>query len=84
MILGQSCGPGFAAAAGVRDDQAFEHCLSDSAAIPSLALDTADGNRLGVRVTPTLLINNLEVRGAPHLESLEHLIALGAKRENRE
>jgi protein-disulfide isomerase len=55
----------FASLAGVADTVAFQRCMNDPAPIPALARDTADGRRLNVQGTPTLLINDLRVGGAP-------------------
>ncbi len=69
----------FATAAGVRDTVSFKRCTSEHTPVPALAIDTADGNRLGIRVTPTLLVNDIEVRGTPGLASLEDIIRRSAK-----
>lgn len=60
----------FASSAGVRDSLSFQGCLSRGGRLPALERDTAAGNRLGVRVTPTLLINGTQVLGAPPLDTL--------------
>lgn len=69
----------FATAAGVPDTVSFKRCTSEHTPVRAVAIDTVDGNRLGIRVTPTLLVNDIEVRGTPGLSSLEDIIRRGAK-----
>jgi protein-disulfide isomerase len=64
-----------AAASGVRDLAAFDRCLSRGGELPALSRDTAAGNRLGVRGTPTLLINGKRLYGAPSTAALEEHVA---------
>lgn len=61
----------------------FDACMRDSLALlPSLKRDSVDGLRLGVQGTPTFLINNLKVFGAPGLKRLEEYIASAEKASN--
>ncbi|HEV7588668.1 MAG TPA: thioredoxin domain-containing protein [Longimicrobium sp.] len=61
----------FARSAGVPDVEAFQRCFSEPGRIEQLVRDVADGGRLGVTGTPTLLINGRRYNGAPPLEVLE-------------
>lgn len=69
----------FATVAGLHDSTAFNRCQADSASVPALRRDTVDGNRLGIQGTPTFLVNDVAVRGAPGLEALEGLINRSAR-----
>lgn len=71
-----------AAAAGVPDTAQFIGCLSAPRVRARIDADVAAGTRLGVRGTPTLLVNDHEFVGVPLESSLDSLIAslLGAER----
>lgn len=75
----------FAASTGVADTAAFRTCVSRTGPITALEQDTVAGRRLGVRATPTLLINETRVEGAPPLDVLSSYVdrALRGSRENR-
>jgi protein-disulfide isomerase len=60
----------FATSAGVSDSLAFQSCISRLGPLQALERDTAAGNRLGVRATPTLLINGTQFVGAAPLDTL--------------
>lgn len=61
----------FAILADVHDLKAFNACNSRTDPIPALVRDTVAGNSLGVKGTPTLLINEVLMEGAQPLDSLE-------------
>lgn len=65
----------FATIAGVRNIPTFRKCAAGTEPIPALARDTVAGNRLGVHVTPTLLINETRLEGAQPLDTLEAYVA---------
>ena len=50
---------------------------------PEIERDRAAGDRLGVVGTPTFLINDLEVTGAPSLDQLEQYVHEALKRSAR-
>jgi protein-disulfide isomerase len=64
----------FAATAGLKDVGAFDHCMAESGPIAAVARDTSAGRRLGVTGTPTLLINEQLVVGAPPAKVLDRLV----------
>lgn len=47
----------YAIAAGVEDLRGFDRCAGSAIPVAALERDTADGDRLGVRGTPTILVN---------------------------
>lgn len=61
----------FAHAAGLSDMQHFEACVNSGESMPKLRADTLAGRRMGVKVTPTLLINGIRINGAPPYLRLE-------------
>lgn len=64
----------YAKRAGVGDSVAFHRCTQSSRRLAALNRDTIAGNRLGVRGTPTILINDLRLDGVPPLDTLLALI----------
>ncbi|MEO5799484.1 MAG: thioredoxin domain-containing protein [Gemmatimonadales bacterium] len=71
----------FAAAAGVGDLTTFSLCSKGSQALPGVQADIAAGKELGVRGTPTFLVNGGMMVGVPDTTVLERLIvkALAAR-----
>lgn len=61
-------------AAGVRDSVRFHACLSASATTERLERDLAAGRALGVRGTPTFLVNSQVFSGAPPFSYLDSVI----------
>lgn len=61
--------------AGVPDPAALTRCVAANTSAPRLAADIAAANRLGVMVTPTLLVNNQRLDGAPTTAVLDSLVA---------
>jgi len=65
----------FARVAQVPDSGAFGACLRDSTMTNALlARDSIDADKLGATGTPTLIINDQLVRGAPSGEDLESIL----------
>jgi glutaredoxin len=81
--IGQMSWPRFAERAEVPDIGRFQNCLNGRLHFAALARDTLDAKRLGVRGTPTLLINNVELQGALPFDTLSAYIdhALRSSRE---
>lgn len=69
----------FALESGIADQKAFGSCMRDDSNDAALRIDSIAGVRLGVRGTPTLLINDLRFSGSPGKDSLNHYVnkALG-------
>lgn len=59
---------------GSQDTDAIERCLSDERTAAGLAADVDAGKRLGVRVTPTMLVNERVIAGAPTAAALDELL----------
>lgn len=76
--LSDTAWAGLATRSGVPDLAAFRRCVAagESARVRE---DVAAGMRLGLRVTPTLLINGKRVNGAPSLETLRGMIDEAAR-----
>lgn len=73
----------FAAEAGVGDLAAFDQCLAGAAPDAALQRDTIAARRLGVEVTPTVLINGRRINGAPTTAMLEQLVRDATPRGTR-
>ncbi|HEV3051836.1 MAG TPA: thioredoxin domain-containing protein, partial [Longimicrobium sp.] len=72
--IGDTSWTAFARLAAVPDLRAFEACAADTAPVPAVQRDIEAARRLGVAVTPTLLINGRRFDGTPGVESLERHI----------
>ncbi len=64
----------FASAAGVADSAAFDRCMGENRPVAALARDTAAARQLGIRATPTMLINDQFIVGTPTASSLDQLV----------
>jgi formate-nitrite transporter family protein len=73
-LLGMTPYSQFAAKAGVADTAAFTTCLSDPAVLARLAEDKADAVRLGVRGTPTVLVNSQKFTGGRSADWIAQLV----------
>lgn len=71
----------FATESGITDKKTFDICMHDDSNDAALRIDSIAGTRLGVRGTPTLLINDLRFSGSPGRDSLNHYVnkALGIR-----
>lgn len=69
----------FANAAGVRDSVRFNACIRSSAPSESLRRDSIAGDRLDVRGTPTLLIQQWRFDGLPPFDTLRSYVERAAK-----
>ncbi len=75
----------FARRAQVPDENAFDVCMRADGPVPGVAEDTAAAKALGIRGTPTLLINDLQVEGVVPLDSLEAFVSRAVRvRSSRE
>jgi Na+:H+ antiporter, NhaA family len=63
--------------AGATDLSQFESCFSEKDQVPAIERDVAAGQRLGIKGTPTLLINDLLVTGPLDSVALERIIRDG-------
>jgi protein-disulfide isomerase len=73
----------FAQDAGVADSTAFELCMRSSATIKTITDDSIAAAKLGVSGTPTLLIHDVRVNGAPTFDSLLAYIRRAAQDGSR-
>ncbi|HEX8452343.1 MAG TPA: DsbA family protein [Longimicrobium sp.] len=73
----------FAELAGIADSGAFERCMDRVKAHPAIRDDTLAGGRLRVAATPTLLINQYRLTGAPPLDTLRAYVQRFAQRGTR-
>ncbi len=72
--LGLKSWASFAAAAGVKDTVQFARCAADTAAVPRIAAGLALGKKVGVRGTPTIVLNGWRYWSIPDSTELEHVI----------
>jgi protein-disulfide isomerase len=80
--LGQLDWVSLAARLHLPDTVAFARCLTDSSTIAKLRLDSLAGEKLHVRGTPTMLVNDQLVSGAMAFARIDTLIQ--AELEERE
>jgi protein-disulfide isomerase len=71
-LIGRQSWVGIAEAVGVPDTAAFARCLRDPRAEAEADSDIADGKRLGVFGTPTVLVENVGYVGIP--SDLEQIV----------
>lgn len=64
----------FAERAGIADVPRFTDCLRKAADSTAIEADIALGNRLGVRGTPTLLVDSLRLDGNPVPQVLDSIV----------
>jgi protein-disulfide isomerase len=69
----------FAERANVSDLASFEDCLRDPASGAAVDRDIDAGERLGVRGTPTILVNGYRYRGALTERSLDSLLTVSLR-----
>jgi protein-disulfide isomerase len=59
---------------GVADLKRFQACIADTARVPAIEADMKAATALGGRGTPTLLINDVLLLGAPKTQELDSLV----------
>jgi protein-disulfide isomerase len=72
----------YAARAGVADPASFERCMARED-LSRVQEDIAAGQRLGINGTPTILINERKLGGAPPLDSLRAYVRDALARPGR-
>lgn len=65
---------------GISAPSEFEQCITDPLSIMAVRRDVALGDSLGVRIMPTLLINDLLLEGSPSADDLERHVRLAIQR----
>ncbi len=79
-MIGQRSWSDFAVAAGIKDLPQLENCIDGSEARALLNLDLSAASRLGVQVTPSLLVGDLLVQGEISVDSVRSLVVAEGKR----
>lgn len=74
----------FAVKASVPNLAAFAHCVAAPDTSHRIGQDEADGRRLKMHVTPTLLINDRLIEGTPSMSDLVRYVAEAAPANHRE
>lgn len=69
----------FAGLLEITDTVAFNACVRDSLPAAIVQRDESDAKRLDIRATPTLLLDDLLLTGAPPLADLEKVISKTVK-----
>jgi protein-disulfide isomerase len=72
--IGQRPWKDFAVDAAVRDTDGFEKCLTSHRYAKRVASDVSTARALGIRGTPTLIINGRVLRGLPDSVELDRLL----------
>ncbi|MDQ2889018.1 MAG: DsbA family protein [Gemmatimonadota bacterium] len=72
--IGQRSWASFASEAGANNLPVFEACLTDPRTAAIVAADTLAGTRIGIKGTPTILVNDLMVDGYPGKGELDGYI----------
>ena len=64
----------FAVAANISDTVAFGKCMSNASTLARLALDRSVADRLNVKGTPVVLVNDVMIQGNPSRAVLDSLV----------
>ena len=64
----------FARAAGVQDLKSFGTCIEEERYADKIRADVREGDRIGVRATPSLIIGGYLYEGAPPVAVVEQLL----------
>jgi hypothetical protein len=72
--IGRTSWSDFARQAAVPDTERFGRCMSDRRYARRIAADLKAGRRLGVPVTPTILVNQWKIVGVPDGQKLATLV----------
>jgi protein-disulfide isomerase len=72
--LGLKSWTSFAVAAGIPDTSAFSRCAADTTAVPAVEAGRALGDSLGVRGTPTVVVNGWRLALPPSAKELSIII----------
>ena len=68
--------------AGVVDGARFSRCVQDESPLPRIRTDQLAGDDLGVDATPTILVNDLKLRGYVGLAVLDSIVRRQATHTN--
>jgi protein-disulfide isomerase len=72
--LGLKAWTAYAADAGIVDTAAFARCTADTARVEAIEVGVALGERLGVHLTPTILLNGWRYHGGMPQAQLDAVI----------
>ena len=72
--LGENPWVELAGEVGIQDTLSFRECLKDRATVEAIVRDTLAATRLGVRATPTFLINHIRVNGFLRAERMDKIV----------
>ena len=78
-VIGVKSWEEFAKNAGVGSISSFRACFRSGREPPEIAADISAGDRLQVGGTPTILINDLRMEGAPELSTLDSLVDIALR-----
>jgi protein-disulfide isomerase len=74
-----ACWSNMAIEVGVRDSTGFRECVTKGGLHPAVRLDVDEARALGVRATPTLLIDSLLIVGSPGIKAVTQLVTVGSR-----
>jgi protein-disulfide isomerase len=80
--LGEKPFEQFAHAAGVPDLSAFQACMRQEGAIPEVVRDTLLARQVGVRGTPTIIVNGMLFKQPPLRHQLDSLLAVAKRKQD--
>ena len=72
--LGLKSWSSYAAEAGIRDTLRFQHCLSDTSALPYVERGVAAAEKHGISATPTVIVNGWKFPKPPAIDELDAVI----------
>lgn len=82
-LLGEKTFEQFAEAGGVPDLLAFQECMRQDEAIPEVVRDTLLARQVGVRATPTVIVNGMLFNRPPLRHQLDSLLAAAKRKSSR-
>lgn len=81
--LGTVSAPSLATQLAVPDSASFERCATNTDPVARIEADRRAGERLGVRATPTVLVNDLRLAGTPDSARLFNAVRDALQRSRR-
>ncbi len=82
--IGRRSWSSYAAAVGIVDSLGFVSCMKSKHADSVLAMDKREADRIGVRGTPVILVNETMLVGNPSLDELERLVRSALKSTSKQ
>ncbi|MGH7460934.1 MAG: DsbA family protein [Longimicrobiales bacterium] len=78
--IGETSFEEYAGLAGVKDMNVFQRCIAEQTPMPQLEEDVRLAQKLGLRWTPSIIVNGMLLPGTPTLLSLDSIVRAAVDR----